>query len=377
MLWKKIKIKTITSATDIVALALFENDIVGAEIEDNVNLTDDELKQMFVDIPVMKNDDGIAYVCFYVAIVEKFEKEKIMSEKLNVDKTVLDDSYISSTDNIFTIDEYEKKLQNIKNSLCEYKEYGNLGDLTFDEEILDDKLFLNKWKENFKRINFDNVCIIPNFDKEPTSSNKLNIYIEPGSAFGTGQHATTKLCINNIVATFEENKNVKNFLDIGTGSGILSIVAYKLGAKNIYAVDADSSVKDNLIENLKLNGINKYSDLQFYRFNDEKEVDKLDREFFYGFGNIITDKKLMEQISQNKYDVITINILAPVIISMFEKAKVYELLDVGGKMILSGIIKEKEVEVLNIVKKYLNIIKISYENEWVSIVGGERFHTSI
>ena len=362
MIWKKIKIKTKTEATDIVASVLFDFGVVGVEIEDNVNLTSEELKKMYVDIPIIRNDDGIAYVNFYISIVNEKEKNEILSKKINIDKDVLDDSYIMSTDNMWTLDEYEKRINDIKNELENYKSFSDLGELTFSEENLDDKIFLNKWKENFKRIDIDDISIIPSFDKNEILTKKLNVYIEPGSAFGTGQHETTKLCIKNIVEVFKEKGHIENFLDIGTGSGILSIIAYKLGAKNVYAVDVDSSTEENLLENLKL--------------NDVKLVDKnvgilsnLDiKKYAYEFGNIITDEKLMKKLAKVKYDVITINILAPIIISMFEKAKVYELLGNFGKIILSGIIKEKANEVLKIVNKYLKVASITYENDWVSVV---------
>ena len=347
MIWNKYTIKTKTEAADIVASILFDNGIIGVEIDDNKNLSDDDLKKMYVDIPLDKIDDGIAKVSFYVSlcdnkssIVENYFKT--FDKKL--DNFIVDNSYKMSTDNIFTHDEFKTILCNIKKELNLYNSFMDMGELIFTDSELDDKIFLNKWKENFKSFNIGDISIIPCWEK--TKNDGINIYIEPGSAFGTGKHATTKLCIEGLKRIIN-NRNVNNVLDIGCGSGILSIVAKKLGAKNIFAIDIDNSIEQNLIENLKLNGI----------FDDS---------FKYYFGNILTDDKISDCIKSIKYDIIVANILAPVIISLIKTAKISNYLNENGYLIFSGIIKEKENSVIDAIKNDDKIkdFRVYSEDEW-------------
>ena len=209
MIWKKITINTNVEAADIVASVLFDNNIVGAEIEDNQNLTEDELKRMYVDIPKVNVDDGKSKVSFYVSLGEKIE-----NNLSNVDKNLVDNSYMKSNDNIFTKEEFDTIFENIKIELDDYKSFMDMGSLEIEEKDLDDEIFLNKWKENFKSLEIDNINILPNWEK--AKNGKINIFIEPGNAFGTGQHATTKLCVKAIDSIVKKNGNIKNFLDIGS-----------------------------------------------------------------------------------------------------------------------------------------------------------------
>ena len=355
MKWKKITINTLVEATDIVASVLFDNGIVGAEIEDNQNLTSEELKKMYVDIPKFNVDDGKSKVSFYVSIGDKINKSYD-------DNNLVDSSYMMSNDNIFTESEFDKVLGDIKSDLEEYKTFMNMGSLAFEEKVLDDKDFLNKWKENFKSIKINNINILPSWEKK-VNDNEINIFIEPGNAFGTGQHETTKLCTVAIEEIIKNSK-VKNFLDIGAGSGILSLIAYKLGVNKVYAIDIDDNCEFNLLENLKLNKIENYK-----KISSEDNNSNL-ANFIYGFGNIITDEWLQNYLKKEKYDIIVANILAPVIISLIDKADIVSYLNDGGKIVLSGIIKDKEDEVRKVLQnnsKIKNIVS-SADGDWVSLV---------
>lgn len=347
MIWKKYTIETTTEAADVVASILFDNGIVGAEIEDNQNLSDDELKKMYVDIPLEKVDDGVSKVSFYISISEVGKGCSDISlsrDKTSDDKNLVDNSYKMSTDNIFTEEEFAEKLSSIKDGLNEYKDFMDMGSLNITITELDDKVFLNKWKENFKSIIIGDITIAPNWEKN--LSNRINILIEPGSAFGTGKHATTKLCIEGLERIISDNR-VENVLDIGCGSGILSIIALKLGARNVFAIDIDDSIEQNLLENLKLNDVGK----DVYR---------------YKFGNILTDETLAREVGTKKYDIIVANILAPVIVSLIEKGKISSYLNAGGYLILSGIIKEREDDVVSAIKKddKIKTFKVYAEDEW-------------
>ena len=358
MIWKKITINTNVEAADIVASVLFDNGIVGAEIEDNQNLSDEDLKKMYVDIPKINIDDGKSKVSFYVSIGNKKN-----SNFDNVDKNIIDNSYMKSNDNIFTEAELKNILDNINNELEEYRQFMDMGSLDIEEHELNDEEFLNKWKENFKSLVIDDINILPNWEK--AKEGKLNIFIEPGNAFGTGQHATTKLCVKAIEKLINDNGNDLSFLDVGTGSGILSIIAYKLGVNRVVAIDIDENCELNLRENLKLNSIDSVD-----KICDESYcIDFNNYKFIYGFGNIICDSKLRKIVGSVKYDIIVANILAPVLISLIEQGDIGAFLTDGGNIVLSGIIKEKLNDVLDSIKKSKCFIDINYEfkDEWAVI----------
>lgn len=361
MIWKKITINTTVEATDIVASVLFDNGIVGVEIEDKQNLNSDDLKKMYVDIPEILEDDGKSKVNFFVSI-----GEKINNKFSNVNTNLVDNSYMMSTDNIFTKDEFDSILKNIINDLKSYQDFINMGSLEIEENELDDNVFLNKWKENFKSLEIDNINILPEWEKP--KDGMINIYIEPGNAFGTGNHPTTKLCVSAINKIFNEHNNI-SLLDIGTGSGILSIIAYTLGAKNVVAIDIDENCELNIKENLKLNNINEYG-----KINDLANDVLFNKRFIYGFGNILENNDLCEIIKTISYDVVVLNILAPVIISMIEKGNISAYLKTGGSLILSGIIEDKKDDVIDTLNKSKSFYDINCKSdgEWVMITCKKR-----
>ena len=376
MIWRKITINTTNEAADIVASVLFDNNIVGAEIEDNQNLSAEDLSKMYVDIPKINIDDGKSKVSFYISIGDR---EKSQDE--NVDKSLIDNSYMPSSDNIFTKEEFDAILNNIKTELEDYRNFVDMGSLDISEITLDDEDFLKKWKENFKKIVIDDISIIPSFDMSKIGDDgNLNIYIEPGNAFGTGQHSTTKLCVQSLKKIMAE-KNKNYVLDIGSGSGILSIIAKKLGSDKVFAIDVDENVELNLLENLNLNDIKRiYKIGQSGSYNENvlnnnkvtliNELSELkdNNLFLYGFGNILTDEDFKSKLCSVKYDIIIANILSPVIISLIEKCRIQDMLNENGNLILSGIIKEKEQEVFETIKKNIKYkdLMVDYDDEWVS-----------
>ncbi len=339
MEYLKISIKTKFAVEDIVANVIQENGIIGVEITDNKNLTEDELKKMYVDIPLLKNDDDNAVVSFYVKIVgEKHIRENIPNN--------IDNSYKASDDNFLTYDEFDETLNKIKSNLNSLNEFLDMGDLKFDIVKIDDIDYLNNWKRFFKPIFIDDLVIKPNWDN--TLYNGTEIRINPGSAFGTGQHETTKLCIKNLKDIIKKY-NKKSLLDIGCGSGILGIVAMKLGINKVINIDVDDMIKDTFYSNANCNNI----DL---------------KKFEIYFGNLITDEIFYNKIKKDKYDIITANILAPIIIDLIN-IDIYDLLYDGGFLILSGIIKEKKDDVINsLYKKGISEFKVDCENDWICIV---------
>ena len=367
MLWSKIKILTNSKATDIVASVLFDNGIIGAEIEDSQNLTSDELKKMYVDIPKIVTDNGLAYVIFYVAKNDEKSLKEVKKNLLNNGN--VDISYFRNNDNIFTNDEFDKIMTNIKNELNEYRNFIDMGELTISEEIIDDNIFLNKWKNNFKRLIIGNICVIPNFDTDKINDKYTNIYIEPGNAFGTGKHETTKLCIEFLNEINIEN-NFQYMLDIGCGSGILGIVGTKLGVKNVFLIDVDENIECNLINNLKLNNINDYcKKLYIYHCKIDKNS-ICNSKIVYGFGNLIDDIEFRKKISKYYFDIITINILAPIIIKHLVDVKISNFLNKNGYMILSGILVNQVDNIIRYIKndKTLNVENIKNDGEWACIL---------
>ena len=359
---KKIEIDTTIYAEDIISSIVFEKGIVGVQIEDNQNLTENELLEQYIDIPVINNVVETAKVSFYVKIIDNDEK---INTKSNITKNI-DNSYLESNDNIFTENEIENIISNLKDDFSKLKSIIKNEDFSSDEFVindygslnisiidLDNFDYLNKWKEFFEPIYIDNIIIKPSFkelsDRE-NLYNKIVVSIDPGGAFGTGSHETTKLCIKSIKNCINDfnNRNLDiKFLDIGCGSGILGIVAHKLGVKNTLNIDIDRSVIETVNNNLKSNNIN--------------------QEFKLLIGNIIDDKNLQGELGE--YDIIVANILAPIIISLLKIAHIDKFLKLNGCLILSGILKKKLDDVVKEINnnKKLKVEKIEEDGDWVCI----------
>ena len=195
MKWNKFRLKTTTAAEEIVSSALMDLGIQGVEIEDKIPLTQADKEQMFVDIlPQTEEDDGVAYITFYL------EEE----------------------------DDKEEMLKRVRAELAELSAFVDVGEAVIEESQTEDVDWVNNWKQYFHQFTVDDVLIIPSWeDVKPEDEDKLIIHIDPGTAFGTGMHETTQLCIRQL------KKNVKpgmRILDVGCGSGILGMLALKFGA---------------------------------------------------------------------------------------------------------------------------------------------------
>ena len=314
MKWKKITIKTITEAEDIIICNLEDIGLEGAQIEDKVPLTPLEKEQMFVDIPpVSEEDDGIAYLNFFVEDSEDLDMESLLKDV----RTVLDET----------------------------KEYTDIGEGTILVSETEDLDWVNNWKKYFHQFMIDDLLVIPSWEEEenPNHTGKV-LHIDPGTAFGTGAHETTRLCIRQIRKYVTPDTEI---LDVGCGSGILAIVALMYGAKHAKGTDLDPCALDATIENMEKNGI-------------------AEEDFEMIIGNIITDKAVQDWAGYEKYDIVVANILhnvleilTPVILAQ---------LNHGGIYITSGIIAEKEDFVVDVIKKAgLELVEITRDGEWVSI----------
>ena len=274
MKWKKFTLKTTTQAVDLVSSMFDEIGIEGIEIEDNIPLTAEETKGMFIDIlPELPPDEGVAFVSFY-----------------------LDDSH-----------DIAGILKSVDEGLDDLSMFTDLGERTITESETEDKDWINNWKQYFKPFTVDDILIKPTWEEIPEEhKDKLLIQIDPGTAFGTGQHETTQLCIRQL-RKYVTPETV--LLDVGTGSGILGITALKLGAKAVFGTDLDENAITAVGENLEANGIDseKFAVLQ---------------------GNIIDDKDVQDAAGYEKYDVVVANILADVIILLQREVPVHLKKDV-------------------------------------------------
>lgn len=318
MKWKKFTLTTTTQAVDFISNLFDEIGIEGIEIEDNVPLTDSETKGMFIDIlPELPPDDGVARVSFYL-------------EDLSEEKRIL---------------------KEVEDGLEELSNFVDVGQRTITVSETEDKDWINNWKQYFKPFTVDNILIKPTWEDIPDGDrDKLLIQIDPGTAFGTGQHETTQLCICQLHKYMTDGAKV---LDVGTGSGILGITALKLGAGSVFGTDLDENAITAVGENLEANEI-------------------ADGRFQVLQGNIIDDKEVQDKAGYECYDIAVANILADVIIQLQKEIAVH--LKKNGIFIMSGILNIKEEAVKEALRQNqaLEIIETASQGEWVSITARKR-----
>ena len=317
MKWNKFRLKTTTAAEEIVSSTLMELGIQGVEIEDKIPLTQKDKEQMFVDIlPETAEDDGIAYITFYLE--EEEDKDAV--------------------------------LQRVREELDDLSEFLDIGEAFIEESQTEDVDWVNNWKQYFHQFTIDDVLIIPSWeDVKPEDENKMIIHIDPGTAFGTGMHETTQLCIRQIRKYVTPDTEI---LDVGCGSGILGMLALKFGARHSVGTDLDPCAIEATHENMEVNGISR----------DQYEV---------MIGNIIDDKEIQDKVGYEKYDIVAANILADVLIPL--TPVILSHLKSGGIYITSGIIDDKEEAVKGAVEAAgMEILEIGHQGEWVSVTARKK-----
>ncbi|MGN0394788.1 MAG: 50S ribosomal protein L11 methyltransferase [Coprococcus sp.] len=313
MKWTKLTVETTCEAVDLLSAFLDEEGVLGVEIEDNQPLSDEEMAEMYIDLlpDDMPEFDGTAKIsCF------------------------LDDSY-----------DVEEMKQKIEQELHRLSEYISVGSCRIECSETEDADWINNWKSYFKPFRiYDNIVIKPTWEEIPpdVTDEDIVIEIDPGTAFGTGSHETTKLCIGQLKKYMKSGDKV---LDAGSGSGILSFICSRLGAGKVLGIDIDDIAVDVAIENREINNIS------------EEEVS-------FVCGNIIEDKELAVSIG-NKYDIVVANILADVIIPL--SGIVQSFMKEDGLFIASGIINIKEEEVRKaLLDNNFDIVDTVYMKDWVS-----------
>lgn len=330
MKWKKFQVETITDAEDIIISTLYDIGLEGAQIEDKIPLSAWEKEQMFVDIPPQaEEDDGIAYLSFFV---EETESGKLLFNGEECDTDVI-------------LEAVEQEL----NELRDFQIDIGSGKITVDET--EDIDWINNWKQYFHQFTIDDLLVIPSWEevKEEDKDKKI-LHIDPGTAFGTGMHETTQLCIRQL---WKHITPETKLLDVGTGSGILAIVALMYGIKEAKGTDLDPCAVPAVAENMETNGIDP-------------------SKFELTIGNIITEKEVQDKMGYDCYDIVVANILADVLVPL--TPVIIPHLKKGGIYITSGIIDDKEETVVNAVKAAgLTVLEVTYQGEWVSVTARKDF----
>lgn len=322
MKWNKYTIETTTAAEDYMSSMLMDLGIEGVEIEDNIPLSKEDQADMFIDfLPELPPDDGVSHVSFY-----------------------LEDNG----------EDYTDLLKQVKLALEDLRKIVDVGSGVITSDQTEDLDWINNWKKFFSSFYIDDILIKPTWEElKPEDADKFLIEIDPGVSFGTGKHETTQLCIRQLLKYIRGTEGytpefrAPKVLDVGCGSGILSIVALKLGASEVVGTDLDPDCMTSTRENMEVNHLE--SDLgTFY------------------VGNLIDDEKLQQKVGSEEYEIVVANILADVIIPM--APVIPARLKKGGYFITSGIIDFKENEVKEAIEKAgLTIVEINHQGEWVNI----------
>lgn len=316
MKWDKFTIKTITDAEDILSATLGELGVEGVQIEDKVPLSEEDKQKMFIDIlPKLPEDDGIAYVSFFLE---------------------------AGTDHSALLKEIQGELETL--SACM-----DIGEGTIEATTTEDVDWINNWKEFFKPFVVDDIYIKPTWEKAgEEAKGRMVIEIDPGTAFGTGKHETTQLCIRQLGRYIKKGCKV---LDIGCGSGILSIVSAKMGAERVFGIDVDLEAVKASWENIEVNGLSK-------------------EQCRFAVGNIMEDGQLQKEAGEDA-DIVVANILADIIIPL--TPFVPERLKEGGIYISSGILYTKEEAVVEAVKAAgFALVEVVRQGDWVCVTARKR-----
>ncbi len=323
MKWKKYTIKTTTAAEDLVSGMLMDLGMEGVQIEDNIQLSESDTKAMFVDIlPELPSDEGIGMVSFYL---ESDNEGVHFPEGIK--------------------DEEDMRIK-IAQGLKELEDFVDVGEGTITSDETEDKDWINNWKQYFKPFMVNDIVIKPTWEEVPDDMvGRMVVDIDPGTAFGTGSHETTQLVIKQMEKYIN---NETELLDVGTGSGILSVIGLMLGAKHVIGTDLDPNAIIATDENMEANGISK----------ERYEVIE---------GNIIDDPAIKNHIGFEKYDVVTANILADIIIPLLPE--ILPHMKINGILITSGIINMKEQAVKDAFRSLdgFEIVETTYQGEWVSV----------
>ena len=432
MKWRKYTIHTTTEAEDLVSMMLMELGVEGVEIEDNVPLSEADTKGMFIDIlPETGPDDGTSRLSFYLHIREDEDAGEVgedqydgpgqiksgqagaAAETEELSQDASEDRSYSIADRLWTEKEISVLMHNVRDNLEEMRNYIDVGEARIEEGITEETDWRDNWKAFFKPVKAGTFLIKPTWEtvpeeyiKEMEDGSLKVIEIDPGTAFGTGSHETTQLCLKALERYLQSGDKV---LDIGTGSGILGIAALKAGAGYVAATELDEQCEPSIMDNTRFNNIS-------------------EEEFRLFIGNIIGDEVFKENVlssldasgnigktcstgnsgnaenagnaenvgnagnaedkssgssscgikndtpGSRKFDIVIANILAPVICMLAGRGEADSLIKTGGIFITSGIIDEKLEDVINAFKANpaWEILEVNEQGEWRSVIAERR-----
>lgn len=307
MSWTEITVITTPEAVDAVSGILYMTNVAGISIEDPTLIEESNRVTWLWDV-----------------------LDKDVEDRYKEEKGVLKAYYPSGAD-------IENVLLEIHEGIERAKEYVNVGNYSISHKSVEEEDWENSWKKYYKPVKIGkNILIKPVWEETPQNG-EIVIELDPGMAFGSGTHETTKMCLKLLE---EYVKPFSSVLDIGTGSGILAIGAAKLGAAEINAVDIDSVAVKVAKENAQLN----------------KVADKIN----------ITCGNLAEKVS-GTYDIVVANIIADAVIAL--SADAAKFLKDDGLYITSGIIEHRLDDVKNALTEYgFNIIHIERDRDWAAVV---------
>lgn len=319
MEWIQITVITTTDGIDAVCNELSEIGINGFEIEDEndfKNFLEENTKYWdFVDDELLKQKSGDTKVKAYIPLDEN------TADTLRQVESAMEALKKRDTSDLF-------------------------GALKITTESMLEEDWANNWKKYFKPMTVgEKMLICPEWEEAENTNGRKVFKVNPGMTFGTGTHHSTRMCIEHLENSISGGERI---LDLGCGSGILSIIGLILGAECATAVDIDENCVHVAYENLDMNGIerSKYS--------------------VYS-GDILNDKELFEKMNVCKYDVVVANIVADVIIALLPIAE--KLICNGGTFICSGIIEERFDDVNTAIEKSkFEVEKVMRSGGWVSIV---------
>ncbi len=330
MKWMRLRVRTRAEAEDILVSAMQDIGLCGAQIEDHVPLTASEKEQMFVDIlPESGEDDGSAVLSFFV---EENEDGLLVTEE---------------GAEPCTPEEMVRRMEGVIASLRPYCDV--LGEGTITVEETEDVDWINNWKQYFHQFRIDDILVIPSWEQPETEDGyqpSLTFHIDPGTAFGTGMHETTQLCIRQIRKVLTPGCRI---LDVGTGSGILAILALLLGAGEAVGTDLDPCAPPAVLDNLEANGV------------DPSRMEII-------LGNLIDDPAVKARVGTDRYDIVAANILAEVLVPM--TPAVVPCMKKGAYLITSGILEGKEEMVADAMRQAgLTVESVTAQGEWRCVVG--------
>ncbi|MDD7402687.1 MAG: 50S ribosomal protein L11 methyltransferase [Butyribacter sp.] len=344
MKWIRYDVHTTTKDAEMVGEILTELGIAGYEISDHVPLSPKEEKQMYTDIPAdLGPDDGLSTLTFYT------EAEQDGTPAFYSTGSSLRDERME-TASLFW--QPEKLIEQIQSRIQEMQAFCPVSMPEISYCIQDDSMWKDKWKENFKPFYVaDDILIKPTWEEVPQNAKKEDIIIEidPGSAFGTGSHETTKLCLLNVRKYITPETTI---LDAGCGSGILAIAALLCGAKSAFCLDIDPAAVDATIENAQKNHI------------ESSRIQAV-------HANILEDSEDVQKKCNGTFDIAVANILADVIIPLADH--IGDFMKPDGVFISSGILAEKADDVEQaLVKNQFSIMEKVTMGDWVSFVAKKK-----